>query len=1592
MISGLFWRQFRALLLKNWIVFCRHPIVNLLRCIVLPVAIGIFLGESQGFLKRRGDYGLGEPAPVRSLKQEFRAGSLMWVDATDGNSHPSPSEIMASITTGFSTSQLNAVRKVSTPAEMVAQCPQNFRGFSTCYGGIVFNDLPRNNASTPINYTLIADYGFNRIDVSHHTGDFQTRVMPLQWAVDQAIIEIRTGVAVSTPLDWGFTMTTNAEQNVDDLDGLLPLLHLVFFLCFISIAYQVTGVMSGERASLVTSHMKAMGLLDSARIISIHVFFSLTYLPSWVILSVISHFKTWPHTNFWLLLLINVLCGLSLASWALFVAVPFGKSQLAAIVSTFLALILSVIVVQTPIEGTTACAVLTVIFPPMFYMFAVRTIDGFEGARIHTDATLLPLLVIAIINVFLYPYLTFLLERSMYQTEPSSGPWWRCCGKRTKPETTRAIDPTLAVSVQGLGKTFNSFFNRKSKQVTAIADLTINVPRSGIFVLLGSNGAGKSTFLDILGGLTRPSRGVVTFEGGASRPPPSTIGIVPQKNVLFPELSCLQTLRVWQAVKWSTHSVGNEDLEQLLRDCDLEHKIHANASTLSGGQKRKLQLAIGIVGGSRLLLVDECTSGVDPLSRRAIWRVLVSLRQKRTILLTTHLLDEADLLADHIAILAAPGKLVASDSPVALKKDLGKGYTVQATLVAPATDENGPLAELLRQIRAIAPNARMSLDSPQRPLFHLETQDPAVVGRVLALIDAQSAAYGIVSYDVLGATIEDIFLDVMTRSLGPVPAAPVSSAGSVEESVTRATSADELVPMTELHPGPQVHNTPAAILHLADGKPISPLRQSLTIFYKRVLIFRRSWLAPLLGIGIAVAGTVILVHPVQPAGDQPHSCAKAIRTFDASAEVFAPNSSVIFRNFSPDGTHQIPGGEPIFDSPPGIISTLGSSVSWLNISDLPNDAAFADNIRTNRSRLRNGGVSFDLTTGTSLFAWEGTGLGAQPGVMGMSMLNLVTNVALNRALNASGQATNPPTLIKPQIHRLPKPPKGNQNTALPWMIFFSIVMGIYPAFFTLYVVKERQSEVKTMQLSNGISNPMGLWLGHLMFDSISVLIVSTVVIILFAFLTPAFFGLGLLWLVMFLYGIAGILVAYCMSLVILSPLAAFGAMAAYQVITFALYIGGLMVVLTYATPDEADGLIQIVHFTLSLLSPVTSLTRAAILSVNLFSLLCKSEADDISALGLVRLSKFGGPILYLVVQSAIALTILFWVDSGSVLFQRLRRARQEIESPEIQRPSREDVDLEAATASEPQNLLQILDATKAYGSNTAVDNLTFGVAPDSVFCMVGPNGAGKTTSINMMSGNVIPDRGDVFINKASVVTDARKARISLGVCPQFSAVDAQLSVREHLVIYGRLKGLSGEVLRSSVDSLLLTTGLHLYTDRPASKLSGGNQRKLTLAIALIGNPPVVLIDEFSTGIDAKMKRELWGLLRSVAKSKAFVITTHSMEEAAALATKVGILAVRLLAVGTTEALTSRYATYEVHFTCRTEADVARAERLMAGISGARMVPDLATRFEVPSSNLALAELFRTLANEGDFPEYTVEKPTLESMFLKVIVENNVQSG
>ncbi len=289
--------------------------------------------------------------------------------------------------------------------------------------------------------------------------------------------------------------------------------------------------------------------------------------------------------------------------------------------------------------------------------------------------------------------------------------------------------------------------------------------------------------------------------------------------------------------------------------------------------------------------------------------------------------------------------------------------------------------------------------------------------------------------------------------------------------------------------------------------------------------------------------------------------------------------------------------------------------------------------------------------------------------------------------------------------------------------------------------------------------------------------------------------------------------------------------------------------------------------------PGISQIRATLVSVNLFSLLCDGT-DAVSTSSLLSIRKYGGPIIYLIVYAFVLLGILVWVDSGSRYPRPLRRKKSPMHRRLMSTSSlnfNDDFDVQR-----PDNdLLRIVGVSKAFNGKLVADDINLNIPRDTIFTLLGPNGAGKTTTFKIIRGDVVPDTGDVFIDGHSIVTNPRLARMSLGVCPQFTAVDDQLTVREHLIIYGRLKGLDrGAELDTSIKAVLDGTSLTMYADRLASKLSGGNQRKLSLAIALLGNPPVILIDEFSTGVDPKMKRDMWQTLRRVAIGKAIVITTR----------------------------------------------------------------------------------------------------------------------
>ncbi|KZT73392.1 hypothetical protein DAEQUDRAFT_684394 [Daedalea quercina L-15889] len=1612
----LFWRQFAALVWKNWIVLSKHPWLNLLRCVLLPIGYGVFLAVAQLFLTKPNNYGLGTAVAVPRLFDQYDGSmTLVWADSTDGMGSPSAQDIMSHITSGFSSKQLENVRKVASADDIPPTCPENFNGFSECYAAVVFNTLPDNSSSISsasasasaleaFNYTIRADSGLYYINVAKHTSSYEERVLPLQWAVDSAIIELTTGRTPETPMEWPFTQETNTEQYTDIrlsyIRGLRTLLVLALFICYIGIAYQLPGSFMGERANLLTSHLQAMGLMDSARILSWHVSISFVYLPAWIAVALIWHYRVFSATNAGLVLVVHLLLGLTLASWSLFVSAPFGKSpQLAAIAATVLAIVFAILALVDEHASTGAAFFYTLFFPPGFYIFAIRCMCGFELQQVGTNVikpdpdnqlVLLPLIFAAIIDIFLWPWLAVLLERRLYDARnPSSSSWrfWR--KKVAAPDGgVQQLPPGVAISIKNLGKDFKtSIFKKGGNLVTAVADLSLDIPKAGIFVLLGSNGAGKSTTMSVLAGLIGRTRGSVTFEGGQERPPLGTIGLVPQKNVLFPELSCYQTLRLWKAIKPPRTEDGadDEDIEQLLRDCDLGKKIHYNANALSGGQKRKLQLAIGLVGGSKILLVDECTSGVDPLSRRALWRTLTSVRHERAIVFTTHFLDEADLLADTIAVLAAPGKLVAQGTPVALKSRYGQGYTVQATFSEPVGAQEKPSAnpsELLDRIRPLVPDAYVTVARAGEAAYHLNAKDPSTVHEVLEVMEEEREADRLSSYSVLSTSIEDIFLGLMhANNDGKPEMSDRSSSHSPspapgEHDKAEKATASTLLPVL-------LHGDPAP-LELTTGRKRSPLTQAFTIFHKRAMIARRSWLTPLLAVLVAIGGSCVPLFFI--AGRSRPTC---IQTYQNATPIplYAPESPVILEG----ANYTIP-GEQILQSPPGLLSSLGTAMQALPVRNISDNSTFISTVNQNYQNLSLGGVSMDTESGSTLFAWEAT----PPGYTGLVMLNLASNLIYNYALNGSGAGLGVPRVIAANFENLVGFDAGTL-VALKWLAFYGAAMAVFPAFFSLYVSKERRSAVQAMQLSNGLSNPVGLWLGHLMWDTCFSIVIASVIIIVFATASNQFAGLGFFWVVLVLYGIVGALFSYCVSLAVASPLAAFAVSAGYQVIMFILYLAAFLLTLTYAKTSADDNDLKLIHFTMAIASPVANALQAAFVSVDLFSLLCDdNEPATTASMGMM--SRFGGPIVYLIVYAFVLFGILVWVDSGSLLPRRLNPSKKKPRNLQSDASvagaiGRKDVDDEASAVAASDDALRVLNVVKTFGSNynKVVDNVSFGVSKDTVFALLGPNGAGKTTTFNMIRGDVIPDEGDVLINGVSVVSHPRSARLSLGVCPQFTAIDSELTVEEHLIVYGRLKGLyRGEELTRNVQALMRATSLDVYADRLAVRLSGGNQRKLALAIALIGNPSVVLIDEFSTGIDAKMKREMWGTLRTVAVGKAIVITTHSMEEASALASKVGILAKKMLAVGTTDALAERYATYEVHFSCRTREEVTRAQELMTQIPGARMADDVATRFEVPlGTDMSLARLFGLLSSQEDFAEFTVERAGLESVFLKVIRENDV---
>lgn len=220
--------------------------------------------------------------------------------------------------------------------------------------------------------------------------------------------------------------------------------------------------------------------------------------------------------------------------------------------------------------------------------------------------------------------------------------------------------------------------------------------------------------------------------------------------------------------------------------------------------------------------------------------------------------------------------------------------------------------------------------------------------------------------------------------------------------------------------------------------------------------------------------------------------------------------------------------------------------------------------------------------------------------------------------------------------------------------------------------------------------------------------------------------------------------------------------------------------------------------------------------------------------------------------------------------------------------------------------ISIQGLTKKYHDVTAVNDLTLDIRKGELFSLLGVNGAGKTTTIKMLSCLTPPTAGDALLLGHSIVSDAQAVKAVLGVSPQETAVAPNLSVRENLELMAGVHGFPREKANAKTEELMTTFQLHEVARRRAKTLSGGWQRRLSIAMALVSEPSILFLDEPTLGLDVLARSELWDAIRALKGRTTIVLTTHYMEEAEELSDRVGVMKRgRLIALGTVEELKAR---------------------------------------------------------------------------------------
>ncbi|XP_067683951.1 phospholipid-transporting ATPase ABCA3-like isoform X2 [Haliotis asinina] len=1180
---------------------------------------------------------------------------------------------------------------------------------------------------------------------------------------------------------------------------------------------------------------------------------------------------------------------------------------------------------------------------------------------------------------------------------------------------------TTGISINNLRKVFGS----GSKEKVAVDGISLNMFEGQISVLLGHNGAGKTTTMSVLTGFIPASGGTAIVNGydinDDIQSVRQSLGLCPQHNILFDSLTVQEHLEFFACLKGCPSTDVETEVNTIINEVGLSLKKHTQSRHLSGGQKRKLSVGIALIGGSKIVILDEPTSGMDPAARRQTWDILQRNKQGRTMLLTTHFMDEADLLGDRIAIMTE-GVVKCCGTSYFLKKLYGAGYHL-VIVKEPTCD----VASVTAVVQQHVPTAVLESEINAELSYLLPDDQSANFPALFTEIESRGKELGITSFGTSATTMEEVFLKAGEEEVVQEQGYDNDSVGSTDDLLSRSSSSSNLQG-TAL----------AGILEFNEGfiktsGVLLEVSRFRGMFVKKALHTLRNKAITIVQLLLPVIFTIValVVGRISIGNEDDVPLTLDLKPFKGTIVPYldGPTAGTLPRDYAKAYTEQFS----------GTINKV-EKIDLLKYQNVTN--YFLSRERDlgigqyNKKMII--GAQFK-TSNLAVGLFNGQPYHSQP-------------IALSFMMNAIlKHFTSPDNSITTINNPLPFDAKQSSDqvqgiaTTLGFSVAFCLLFGMafLTSSFVYFLIKERLVGAKHLQTVSGVG-PFVFWLSNLAWDYINYLIPSFLLLIVFAgFQSPAYTEdgrLGIVFLVLLVYGLAVLPFMYALQYMFKSPPTGMVVIIILNIITGLATLLTVFMLVVLRKKTEAnitDWLFLLIfphyNFGKSYMDMYSNYLYLDTCTKKNYTSLCVTSPSDPCCThngtcgdNCYQFNEnflawdspgVGRYVLFMLLQGVVYMSVTLFIEYQ--VPQRIWYAfrPQETEAPQPcvptfgamqQVPEDGDVLIERQRIDQlsigvgDSDALVLKDLYKRYGNFVAVDNLSVGIPEKECFGLLGQNGAGKTTTFKMITGDVMLTHGNVFLKSFDIKNHTQKVQENMGYCPQFDALIDQMTGRETLTMYARLKGVPEKCIKRTCNNLLDIMMLRQYSDKPTSEYSGGNKRKLSTAIALVGDPAFIMLDEPSTGMDPKARRQLWNVLSQVReRGRTLVLTSHSMEECDALCTRIAIMVNgRFVCLGTPQHLKTKFGqgytliarmkTVEIQPGVSEEIAPASTEPLVNFIISTypetKVFDDHQgyVHFQVPYSSVSLAQVFTVMEQakvQFYVEDYSVHQTTLEQVFL-----------